>query len=209
VTLYAISDRRLHPQGSLLDQGSALIRAGVDWFQVREKDLPDRALLHCLRILCLESRRFGVSVLINGRPDLALAGGAAGVHLPSDGIPTLEARKLLPPPLLVVRSCHSAGEVRRAAEQGADAVVFGPVFATPSKAPYGEPQGLEGLREACRGTSIAVIGLGGITRDNARDVMAAGASGIAAIRLFASMKNPSSEVPSLRAAMEAPVQPVR
>ena len=196
--LYAISDRRLAGEGGLLGQLSSLIRAGVDWLQLREKDLPDRALFEVLRALRWEALRFGTRLLVNGRPDLALAPGAAGVHLPAQGLPTKEVRRLCPSPLLVVRSCHSLAEVWRAAEEGADAVTLSPVFETPSKAPYGSPLGLEALRKACAESPIPILALGGISRGRMGQVLEAGAAGIAAIRLFAEMKNPLEELPALR-----------
>lgn len=195
---YAVSDRRLAGEGGLLNQLSSLIRAGVDWLQLREKDLPDRALFEVLSALRLEALRFGTRILVNGRPDLALAAGAAGVHLPAEGLPTKEVRRLCPPPFLVVRSCHGLPEVLRAAEEGADAVTLGPVFETPSKAAFGPPLGLEVLREACARSPIPVLALGGISRDRLRPVLRSGAAGIAAIRLFAQMKNPIEELPTLR-----------
>ncbi len=196
--LYAISDRRLAGEGGLVGQLSSLIRGGADWVQLREKDLPDRALFEVLKALRWEALRFGARLLVNGRPDLALAAGAAGVHLPSEGLPTKEVRRLCPSPLLVVRSCHSLEEVLRAAEEGADAVTLGPVFATPSKAPFGAPLGLEALKEACARSPIPVLALGGISRGRVAEVLGAGASGVAAIRLFAEMENPLAELPALR-----------
>lgn len=202
--LYAISDRRLAGDGGLLGQLSSLIRAGVDWLQLREKDLPDRAVFQTLSALRLEARRFGTRLLVNGRPDLALAAGASGVHLPAEGLPTGEVRRLCPPPFLLLRSCHSLPEVLRAAEEGADAVTLGPVYETPSKAPFGPPLGLEVLRQACRLSPIPVLALGGITRERLAEVRAAGAAGAAAIRLFCGMSNPLEELPRLRREVEEP-----
>lgn len=196
--LYAISDRRLAGEGGLVGQLSSLIRGGTDWVQLREKDLPDRALFEVLKALRWEALRFGTRLLVNGRPDLALAAGASGVHLPAEGLPTKEVRRLCPSPLLVVRSCHSLGEVWKAAEEGADAVTLGPVFETPSKAPFGAPLGLEALQEACARSPIPVLALGGISRDRVAGVLEAGAAGVAAIRLFAEMENPLAELPALR-----------
>ncbi len=198
---YAITDRALAEGGDLLLQASRLIRAGVDWVQVREKNLPDRTLVAALKMLAPEARRFGVRLLVNGRLDLALASGASGVHLPSDGIPTARVRALLPRPFLVLRSCHRAEEVLRAAEEGADAVTLGPVFATPSKAPFGAPMGLEAFNKTCARSPIPVLGLGGIGAGNLAGVVAAGAAGVAAIRLFCGMANPMKDIPALKAAL--------
>lgn len=197
--LYAISDRRLAQAGEgILGQASRLVRAGVDWIQIREKDLPDRALLGVLAALRFESIRFETPLIVNGRPDLALAAGAAGVHLPASGLPTAEVRRLCPPPMRVLRSCHSAEEVRRAAGEGADAVTLGPVFDTPSKRQYGPPVGLGSLEEACRAVSIPVLAVGGVGIPQIPKVLAAGAAGLAAIRLFCEAENPASTVAGIR-----------
>lgn len=202
--LYAITDRTLAPGGDLLLLGSSLIRAGVDWLQVREKDLPDGVLFATLRTLVPEGRRFGVPVLLNGRPDLALAAGAAGVHLPSDGLPVARVRESFPRPFMIVRSCHRLEEVLRAAEEGADAATLGPVFPTPSKAAFGDPMGLEDFAKACAKSPIPVFALGGVDASNLRAVAGSRAAGAAAIRLFCTMRRPLDELPALRALASAP-----
>ena len=204
--LYAISDRRLAPRGDLLLQASGLIRAGIDWLQIREKDLPDRTLFQVLKALVPEARRFGAVLLVNGRPDLAAAAGASGVHLPSSGLPTAEVRRAFPPPFVIVRSCHGEEDLARAEEEGADAAVFGPVYATPSKAPFGPPLGVDRLREACAAVRMPVLALGGISRERLGEARDAGAAGVAAIRLFCSMGNPISELPALRASLAGRAQ---
>jgi thiamine-phosphate pyrophosphorylase len=196
--LYAISDRSLAPGKDLIHQASSLIRAGVDWLQIREKDLPDRTLFLVLKALVPEARRFGTVLLVNGRPDLAAASGASGVHLPSLGLPTAEVRRAFPPPFTIVRSCHCEEDLARAEAEGADAAVFGPVYPTPSKTPFGPPLGVDRLREACSFVRMPVLALGGITRERLGEVGDAGAAGIAAIRLFCAMANPISELPALR-----------
>ncbi len=206
MTFYAITDRTLEESGDLVRQASALIRAGVDWLQVREKDLADGALLNVLRILAPEARRFGCALLVSGRPDLALLSGASGVHLPSNGIPTRDARDLLPKPLMVVRSCHNREEVFAAADGGADAVTLGPVFETPSKKAYGPAMGLETFAAICGESPVPVLGLGGIDRERIETVYRSGAAGIAAIRLFCTMRNPHEGVAALRR-MFAPGSP--
>jgi thiamine-phosphate pyrophosphorylase len=207
VILYAISDRSLHPDTDPLSQASALLRSGVDWVQVREKDLPDVALFCLMKALAPEARRFGAALLLNGRPDIALMAGATGVHLPAWGLPVAEVRKAFGSSLMIVKSCHSPREVVQAGRDGADAAVLGPVFDTPSKSRYGPPVGLDSLKEACTGSSVPVLGLGGIDASNAAGVLAAGASGIAAIRLFCEMPNPIGDVPALRARLSDPAKP--
>jgi thiamine-phosphate pyrophosphorylase len=207
--LYAITDRSLAPSGDLLLQASSLIRAGVDWLQIREKDLPDRVLVAALKMLVPEARRFGVTLLVNGRLDLAAAAGAAGVHLPSDGLPVHRVRREFPRPFVIVRSCHRAEEVLKAAEGGADAVTLGPVFPTPSKAAWGPPMGLEAFASACDRSPVPVFALGGVDASRLGALAGAGAAGAAAIRLFCAMRRPLEELSALRNLAASPTSESR
>ena len=188
----------------LLDKIENAARAGVDWIQIREKDLTGR---HLLTLVQEAKRRVGAScrVLVNDRLDVALAAGADGAHLGERSLPVGEARRLLgerhmaAPEFLLGASTHSVQSVREAAAGGADYVIFGPVFATPSKLAYGAPQGIERLEEACRSVSIPLIAIGGVTVENARECIAAGAAGIAAIRLFQGSANLAETALALRA----------
>jgi thiamine-phosphate pyrophosphorylase len=206
--LYAITDRRLMGEDPVASAESLMV-AGVDWLQVREKDLSDRDLFGLVAALSPLAARSAVALLVNGRPDIALAAGATGVHLPSEGLPTGWVRSMCPSPLLVVRSCHSVEDARRAQAEGADAVTLGPVFPTPSKAAFGEPMGLEAFSRACCGVEIPVLALGGVGPAEVPAVLAAGAAGVAAIRLFWRMGRPREEVPALRSAPPADSPPIR
>jgi thiamine-phosphate pyrophosphorylase len=112
---------------------------------------------------------------------VALAAGLDGVHLPAHAVTAERVRGQVPAGFLIAVSCHRVAEVEAA--RGADFVVFGPVFATPSKLAYGPPLGLDALREAAR-CPIPVLALGGVTADNAAECLAAGVAGVAGIRLF-------------------------
>ena len=178
-------------EASLTRRIEDAVKAGVDWVQIREKDLPARNLTDLTRAAIDANERAAAGrarVLVNDRWDVAWAAAAAGVHAGESSLPIrdlAEARRRLGrEDFLVGASCHSLKGVVHAAEGGADYVFFGPVFATPSKASFGAPQGLTKLAEACESVSIPVIAIGGITVENAGACREAGAAGIAAIRLF-------------------------
>jgi thiamine-phosphate pyrophosphorylase len=185
----------------VLDKIAEAAGAGVDYIQLREKDLPVRELESLAREavrLIRDGRpstknepRLATRLLINSRTDIALAAQADGVHLRSDDVSPRDVRKVvshagyrLPETdhFCIAVSCHSPSDVRRAQSGGADFAVFAPVFEK-KNSPETIPQGLAALHEACR-MGIAVLALGGITLENAHPCLEAGAAGIAGIRLF-------------------------
>ena len=174
----AITDRRA--LGRPLEEWMSWLE-GVDAVQLREKDLSARELLELARGLRRASR--GARVLVNARADIALASGCAGVHLTSSGLPIESLRRRFGQALLIGRSTHRPEEVEAARAAGADYAIFGPVFPTPSKAPYGPPPGLDGLRQAVA-YGLPVIAIGGIGPEQMPQVAAAGAAGVAGIRAF-------------------------
>lgn len=196
-------------QKALLLKIEAAAAAGVDLMQIREKDLSgkDCALLTREALQRAAKSQAGTvartRIIVNDRLDVALTENAGGVHLGEKGLPVAEAKRLVAErgernDFLIGVSCHSPEAAKSAARDGADYLFFGPVFATPSKAAFGAPQGLERLATVCRGVSIPVLAIGGITLENASACLAAGASGIAAIRLFQDTQDISSLVQSLR-----------
>jgi len=193
--LYYITDRsqfrgdeRVRRRDVLAKVAEA-VRAGVDYIQLREKDLSTRELEMLARevVAMVRENSLLTRLLINSRTDVALAAGADGVHLRGDDVGPREARQAAHQPLttdhfLVAASCHSNEDVIRAASEGADFAVFAPVFEK-NNAPGRQPTGLAALHEACR-AKIPVLALGGVTMENAASCLEAGAAGVAGIRLF-------------------------
>jgi thiamine-phosphate pyrophosphorylase len=163
--------------------------------QIREKDLSARGLLAVAKAAVDTAPKNGgarsaaARIIVNDRLDVALAAGAGGVHLRHESVQAAEVVPWLrsgnaAAEFLVGVSCHSVAEVQAAEAAGASYAMFGPVFDTPSKRPFGSPQGLEKLTQACRASRIPVIAIGGVDEQNAAECLDAGAAGIAAIRLF-------------------------
>ncbi len=168
---------------SLLDQLHLIPHALPCMIQIREKSLAARKLL----TLALKAREVelpaGSLLLVNERLDIALAAGLDGVHLPENGL-LPDKHGSYASELIYGCSVHTHESLRLAEKSGADYLLFGPVFDTPSKRKYGPPQGLEKLGELCRKTSLPVFALGGITPENTSLCMAEGAYGAAAISIF-------------------------
>jgi thiamine-phosphate pyrophosphorylase len=211
-----VTDRRSLSETESAEQRETLLRkieaaaeAGIDWIQIREKDLSGKGCSSLTReALQRAAKSYGgkttaTHIVVNDRLDVAVAERAGGVHLGEKSLPLAEAKRLVGSraernEFLIGVSCHSLEAARAAARGGADYLYFGPVFATPSKAAFGAPQGLARLAEVCHAVSIPVLAIGGITLVNAADCFDAGASGIAAIRLFQDARDISSLVQSLR-----------
>lgn len=177
---------------ALVARIGAAARAGVDWIQIREKDPSGREWMELTKRAVREIREVAGSqarVIVNDRLDVAIAAGADGVHLGEKSISVRDAREYRERmakrrEFLIGASSHSIEQAMAAETDGADYVFFGPVFATPSKGEFGEPQGVEKLAAVCERVKIPVLAIGGITAENARECAKAGAAGVAAIRAF-------------------------
>jgi thiamine-phosphate pyrophosphorylase len=196
-------------RAALLKKIEAAAAAGVDWVQIREKDLSGKGCAALTREALQRAAKYSKNnviptrLLVNDRLDVALSEGASGVHLGENSLPVQEAKRLVSgrgggKDFLLGVSCHSLEAAKSAARNGADYLFFGPVFATPSKAAFGAPQGLERLAKVCSAVSIPVLSIGGVTLENASSCLSAGASGIAAIRLFQDAEDLAPLVRSLR-----------
>ena len=164
-----------------LDIVARNLAGGVEWIQIRDKDLSARALFELVTAAMKLPNPHGSRIIVNTRTDVAIAAGAGGVHLPS-GSPA--ARFWRQPSFLIGVSCHTLEEVRQAEADGADYALFGPVFAPLSKSGALEPRGLDGLAQAAAAVRIPVLALSGVTRQNTAACISAGAAGIAGISLF-------------------------
>jgi thiamine-phosphate pyrophosphorylase len=198
---------RTDPARALLEIIRKAAAAGIDWIQIREKDLEARALAELVRLAVAATRETGTKILVNDRLDVALAAGAAGVHL---GEKSLSAETVEKWRRSAVRmesqigvSCHSVEAACAAERAGADYIFFGPVFPTPSKAAFGTPQGIERLRDVCRSVRIPVLAIGGVTVESAHSCFDVGAAGLAAIRLFQESEDVSATAKRLRERLRA------
>jgi thiamine-phosphate pyrophosphorylase len=187
-TVYAITEGRanqtnfLQQKNDIIEKARKAAACGVTHLQIREKDLSAVLQLDLTRSVVEAAAGTGVRILVNGRFDIALAAGADGVHLPADGLPVDAVRRHVPEGFLIGVSTHSVEKAVAAKRDGADMIVFGPVFESPGK---GDGVGLEILREVCRAAAPSpVLALGGIHENNFRLALGAGASGFAAIRFL-------------------------
>jgi thiamine-phosphate pyrophosphorylase len=194
-----VTDRNVLAEPSLLgEQISCAVAAGIDWIQIREKDLSARKLLEVTRAAVKVARSSATRIIVNDRLDVALAAGASGVHLSEASMEVAAVAawrrenawaEVPPREFLIGASCHSVEAARAAENDCADYVIFGPVFSTPSKEKFGAPQGIKLLVEASKAVRIPVLAIGGITESNARECFDAGALGIAAIRMFSEARD--------------------
>lgn len=201
--LYVVTDRHQTGERSLEAVLVAAARGGAGAIQLREKDLSARDLYALGARLQAALAPYNVPLLINDRVDVALALETAGVHLAGHSLPTGAVRRVLGPGKILGVSTHSLADARSAADEGADFVVFGPVFSTPSKLAYGPPQGLQQLAAVVRHVSIPVLAIGGIDPENLSRVIDAGAYGVAMIRAVLAAPDPCAATQQLSAALTA------
>jgi len=193
-----ITDRRALEPNPLPPRIFDAIRAGVDLIQIREKDLATRELMDLVKGAVDGARGTKARITVNDRLDVALALGAAGVHLGTQSMPARAARACVPPDFLVGVSCHSVEDTLEAEAAGADYVVLGPIFPTASKLAYGPPLGLATLQEAASRVNTPILALGGITVERVKACLEAGATGIAGISVFQDCDSLEERVRELR-----------
>ncbi len=188
--LYLVSDRKLSGKRDLLWVLEQALEGGARAIQLREKDLNGRDLFHLAentRRLCAD---YKAMLFINDRVDIALVVDADGVQLGGDSMDVAVARELLGEHKTIGASTHSLDEAQSAERNGADFVLFGPVYFTPSKAAYGAPQGVAAIRQVADKLSIPVYAIGGIKPENIAELKKAGVRGIAVISAVIEANDP-------------------
>ena len=189
-SLYLITDRAA-ARRPLPDVVEECLAAGLRAVQLREKDLGAADLLGLGSMLRDSTRRQGAKLVVNDRADVALALAADGVQRTHASLPVEVLRRITPPGFLIGASVHSLDEARTVESQGADFIVFGPVYDTPSKRQYGAPQGLAALAAVSAAVRTPVIAVGGITPSRVVPVINAGASGVAVITAILGADRPA------------------
>jgi thiamine-phosphate pyrophosphorylase len=203
--VYLVTDRHQSCDRDLVEVVARALQGGIRSVQLREKDLDALQLFRLGQRLMQVCREAGSALLVNDRVDVAKALDADGVHLSNGSLPATEARKLLGPAKLIGVSCHSIEQIRNAVAGGCDFVVLGPVFATPSKARYGPPLTPAVIREARTLSSMPILAIGGIQAHRVREVVAAGADGIAVISAVLTAADPAAAASELLSAVNTRV----
>lgn len=195
--LYVVTDRTQTAGRPIEEVTRAALAGGARVFQLREKDLEARELTALAERLLGVIRPAGGLLLVNDRIDVALAVGADGAHLSQRSLPPAVARRLLGRGRLLGVSCHSLAEAAEAQEGGADFILLGPIFFTPSKASYGAPLGLEVLKQVRSHIHLPILAIGSINRTNRQEVLTAGADGVAVISAVMAAPDVSEAVRAL------------
>ncbi len=190
--LYVILDRSVAAGGrdlpALLE---AVLAGGCRLVQLREKTMSMSELLPLARRLAQRCRETGALLVVNDRADLALAADASGLHVGQDDLPAKDARRLLRPGMILGVSTHDEEQARRAVSDGADYVAVGSIFPTGSKVGF-QLVGPQLMRRVRTIVPVPLVGIGGITADNAPEVLAAGADGVAVISAICAAPDPEA-----------------
>lgn len=188
--LYLVTDRNQTGGRDLLRVLERALDGGVKAIQLREKDLSGRDLFLLAERSHKLCQAYHAALFINDRVDVALAVDAAGVQLSKSSLPLVTARALLGPQKIIGISTHSLQEAKEAKQNGADFILFGPVYFTASKAAYGDPQGLAALKTIVDNISLPVYAIGGIKAENIKSTKNCGVQGVALISAIVSAENP-------------------
>jgi thiamine-phosphate pyrophosphorylase len=195
---YLVTDSRLLGDRALLQIVSAAVDGGAKVVQYRDKDASTRCMVETAWAMVRLCREKGVCLLVNDRVDVALAVDADGVHVGQEDMPAGLARRLIGPDRLLGVSVHDTAEINQAERDGADYVSLSPIFATPTKPDHQEPLGLDGIRRLAAASRLPVVAIGGIHRNNAAQVIRAGAVGICVVSAIIAAADPEEAARELR-----------
>jgi len=191
-SVYVITDRKVAGNRSILDVVRAAIRGGATVVQLREKETTTRDMIEWGQALHEITAAAGIPLIVNDRVDVALAIDAEGVHVGQEDMPAAMARRLIGDDKLLGVSAETIEQAVQAERDGADYLGVGDIFGTPTKPDAGEPIGVEGLARIAAKVSIPIVGIGGITAENAGAVIQAGAQGVAVISAVVGAADPEA-----------------
>jgi thiamine-phosphate pyrophosphorylase len=200
--LYLVTDSRLVGERSLLEIVASAIDGGATVIQYRDKDASTRSMVETAGAMVRLCRDKGACFLVNDRVDVALAVDAAGVHVGQEDMPASLVRRLIGPDRLLGVSVHDEAEIIRAEQAGADYISLSPIFATPTKPDHLQPLGVDGIRRLAAASRLPVVAIGGIHRDNAAQVIRAGAVGICVVSAIIAAMDPGKAARELRHIVE-------
>ncbi len=189
--LHLVTDRRLSRGRDIVDVVRAAVRGGVSTVQLREKDCTTREFIELGRVLVGLLAGYGVPLLINDRVDVALAVGAAGVHIGQSDMSYADVRRLMGPKAVIGLSVESEAHALEAEAFDVDYLGLSPVFVTPTKSELQQELGLEGVRKIRRLSRHRLVAIGGIHSTNIGNVIAAGADGVAVVSAICSAEDPA------------------
>ncbi len=196
--LYLVVDEAFYSGSDLIVDLKAVLRAGVNFLQWRQKCDSDSSFLERAREVGALCREFKTPFVVNDRPDMAILAEADALHLGQDDLPIDEARRLVGPEMPIGRSTHSLAQALAAEAEGADYLGFGPIFTTPSKAKPDPEVGLSGLVEVLNHVSLPVVAIGGLDEDNLVEVVRSKVAAVAVIRAILKADRPAEKVGLLR-----------
>lgn len=197
--LHVITDEVFQDRFSHVELAQLAVSGGASAIQFRQKEGSTRSLIDtatAMKSVCAD-----VQLIVNDRVDVAIAANADGVHLGQEDFPIAKARALLGDQAIIGGTAKTLEQVQQCIDEGADYIGFGPIYTTGSKADAGLVKGIDGLREFVDAVDIPIIAIGGIGLENAREVMATGARGIAVISAVCSQDNPEIATQELVANM--------
>lgn len=198
--VYLVTDRALCLGRPLEEVALAAVAGGATMVQLREKTASSREFLDLARLLVRELHPRGVPLIVNDRADIALAAGAAGLHVGQSDLPATDARAIMGPEAIIGLSVETPEQLAEAEQLDVDYVGISPVFATATKSDTAPPWGLDGLSRARAHSPMTLVAIGGIHADNASAVVRAGAHGLAVVSELCSAPDPAQAARNLRRA---------